>query len=155
MKKLRILMSNFTLAGRSGTETFLHDLSIELLHRGHEPHLFSMRCGKLSENLQERGIRVYSHPDDIDVIPDVLHCQHTFETFILINKFPNVPAIYVCHDRIIWFDAPPPFIESMTYVAVDHCCRERFAESCGSSDVNSQVIYNSVNLRRFKTQPAS
>ncbi len=120
---------------------FLWDLALRLKDLGHDPRLFSLRCGALAEELRACGIQVYDSLDAIDFVPDILHCQHTFETLMLLNRYPTVPALYVCHDRTAWFDTPPPFKERLAYVTVSHFIRERFVESCGIALEESSVIY--------------
>jgi len=67
--------------------------------------------------------------------------------------FRNVPAIFVCHDRLIWHDSPPELNAVRFYVAVDWNCRERLVIEAGIPESRTRVIPNAVDLRRFRQRP--
>ena len=143
-----ILFCNIALRGRSGTEMFLWDLLRTLKKRGYGVGVFSPRSGALSDALRAAGIPVWERVADISWQPDLLQCHHSMETLQLLQRFPGVPAIYVCHDAKIWFDDPPPF-GVHRYVAVDEYCRDRVQRRTGLPPDEILVIQNGVDLERF------
>jgi hypothetical protein len=48
-KRFRILLANVTLASRTGTETALRDLAVDLQAAGHVPMVYSPALGELPE----------------------------------------------------------------------------------------------------------
>jgi hypothetical protein len=150
VRKLNVLFCNIAMQGRSGTEMFLWDLTRGLKQRGHGAGVFTPRLGRLAEALKLEGIQVCDNPRQIEWKPDLLHCQHAQETLELLAAFPTTPALYMCHDRKAWFDAPPPLRSIRRYAAVDTYCRERVVEETGCALEKVAVICNGVDLQTFQ-----
>jgi hypothetical protein len=55
---LNILITNRALAGRSGTEVVVRDLSLGLKDRGHHPRVYSPVLGPMAEEIRGHGIAV-------------------------------------------------------------------------------------------------
>jgi hypothetical protein len=142
------------MRARSGTEMFLWDLTRGLKQRGHNVGIFSPRLGETSEALKREGIQICDDPRKIKWTPDLLHCQHAMETVETLAAFPNIPAVYMCHDRKVWFDTPPPPPSIRKYIAVDHYTRERIVEEIGCASEDVAVILNSVDLEKFHRKAA-
>ena len=114
----RILFSNFTLAGGSGTEAFLWDLAGGLLARGWECGIYTPRPGPLAEAFRQRGIPVWHDLDEVTFQPEVLHCQHTMESLALRDRFPGIPALFMVHDGRSRHDTTPGLAGWAALVAV-------------------------------------
>ncbi len=142
-------MTNLSLSARSGTEMYTRDLALELLRRGHTPTVYSPLPGIVADELRASGVRVVSSLASECELPHVIHGHHHVETMSAVLRFPGVPAIFVCHDRTAWHDAPPRHPRIRAYVAVDENCRERFTEQ-GIDTARSHVIPNAVDLARFR-----
>ena len=56
MSGLRILITNFALAERTGSEMYVYDLSLALAARGHTPLVYTPQPGPLAEDLAKRGV---------------------------------------------------------------------------------------------------
>ena len=130
---MRVLITNRTLATRTGTELYVRDLAIALAERGHTPIVYTPQPGEIAQEIRARTIAV---TDDLLTIagpPDIIHGHHGLETLAALLAFPGVPAIAVCHSWIGWSDAPVPFPRVLRYLAVDHtCARSGSASSTGS-----------------------
>jgi len=146
---MRILLTNNTLAWRSGSELYVRDLAIALKRRGHEPVAFSTQLGDVADDLRDAAIPVASDLRAIGERPDVIHGQHHLETMAAIARFPGVPAIYVCHGFLPWQEAPPRHPRIVRHVAVDDLVRERLVLECGVPPEEVSVLYNFVDLSRF------
>lgn len=146
---LRVLITNWSLSARSGTEMHARDLAIELQRRGHAPTVYSPMPGVISDELQEYGIRILSDLEEEREAPHVIHGHHLIETMTAVLRFSGVPAIFVCHDRTAWHDQPPRHPRLLAHVAVDDNCRERFTES-HIDPTRVRVIPNAVDLARFR-----
>ena len=140
-------MTNFILAGRSGSELYTAEIAEALVSRGHRPVLYTPAPGKLARGLQARAIPVTSDLRTISEPPDVIHGQHTHETITALLAFPGVPAVQVHHG---WVEAPPvPFPRIRRHVVVDDTVRERLVSEFGVSPASIDVIRNFVDPGRL------
>lgn len=145
---LRVLLTNITLATRSGTEFFVRDLALGLLRRGHRPAVYTLDPGSVAEEIAAAGIEVVSDLDRLETRPEIVHGHHSVPLMTALTHFSSARGIFVVHDRVQWTDAPPRHPRLLHYVAVDDRCRERFAEAGLPPEVCS-VILNAVDLERF------
>lgn len=146
---MNILITNRVLAGRSGTEVVVRDLSLGLMQRGHNPVVYSPVLGSMAEEIRGHGVPVYSDLQKIERPPDVIHGHHHPETLTSLLRFPDTPAIFVCHDAISWHDDPLIFPRVLRYVAVDHRCKSRFDKKARVPPGRITVLLNAVDLSRF------
>lgn len=149
-RPLRVLISNIRLAGRTGTEMYVHDLAKGLLARGHTPIVYSPRLGPLTQELSQATVTVVDDLSQLCVPPDIIHGQHTLESAIALLHFPRTPAIYVCHDFSWDHDIPPRISRIRHFVAVDHTVRDRLILREGVPESCVSVVYNGVDLQRFQ-----
>lgn len=141
----KILFSNFCLSTRSGTETFLWDLARGLKAQGCDCGIYTPRPGAFAEEFRRMGIPVWQHLEHITMKPDVLHCQHTVESKGLIEKFPDIPALFMVHDAKSWHDTVPEGSRWSAVVAVDDACCARIMGETGLTPDQIDVIHNSVD----------
>ena len=146
---MRILITNLTLSSRSGTEIVTRDLALGLKALGHEVVVFSPSHGGLAEEIRAASATVVNRLEEIETPPDVIHGHHHVETTQALLRFPSVPAIFVCHDRNNWHDAPPLLDQVRRFAAVDRNCLERLVREAGVPESKTRLIFNAVNLRRF------
>lgn len=149
MSGLRVLISNFQLVDRTGSEMYVHDLALALAARGHTPLVYSPKLGALADELVKRGVEVRDSLKGFSSPPDIVHGQHTVPAVEALLHFRDVPGIYVCHDATNRVDTPPLFPRILRHVAVDYNCRERVTKA-GVPAERIRVIFNSVDLTRFK-----
>jgi hypothetical protein len=150
MQPLRVLITNVTLAGRTGTELFVRDLALGLLRRGHTPVVYSTDHGELAGELARAGVAVVADLGALGVPPDLIHANHHPEAVTALLHFPDVPALFVCHDRLTWHSRPPRFSRIRRCVAVDDNCRDRLLLEAGIPDERVRVILTAVDLERFR-----
>lgn len=151
---MKVLITNYSLAERGGTEIYVRDLAFGLLKRGHTPIVYSPELGVVAREIREATIPVVDDLDAVSATPDVIHGQHYHETMTALLRFPDVPAIYVCHDWYSRLDAPPPFPRIMRYVAVDQTCYEKLVYEKAIPEERVRVFLNFVELERFKPRAA-
>lgn len=152
-KPFRILLTNVTLASRTGTETALRDLALGLQAAGHEPMVYSPELGEIAGEIGAAGIPVFPLLEDAPGEPDIVHGNHHVETVASVLHFRNARGLFVCHDRRAHMSAPPRMGRIMRYVAVDHHCLERLTGQYAIPGHLTRVIYNSVDTRRFVPRP--
>jgi hypothetical protein len=149
MSGLRVLITNCTLATRTGTETYVRDLALGLASRGHTPLVYTPEPGEIAAELADGGIEVRDSLAGFGAAPDIVHGHHTIPTLQALLHFPEIPGVYVCHDATHPVDTPPRFPRILRHVAVDENCKERIARA-GVPPGQVPVIYNSVDLSRFR-----
>jgi Glycosyltransferase Family 4 len=152
--RLRVLITNITLDSRSGTEIVTRDLVIGLFRNGHSPMVYSPQTGAIARELRALGIPVCSSIDQIREVPDIIHGHHTIQTAVAATRFPQTPAIFVCHDFVAWHDAPPRLANIVKYVAVGDTTHDRLTIENGIPPSAVEIIKNGVDIDRFKPGPA-
>src|SRR5262249_7924631 len=125
---LKILITNWTLAGYSGTEIVVRDLSIALKQSGHDLQVYSPRLGLIAQEIRGHGIPVASKVGHLEG-PVIIHGQHHAQALAALLHFPDVPAVMVCHDATSWRDEPLVFSRVLRYIAVDDRCKRRLDEN--------------------------
>jgi hypothetical protein len=146
---VRILLTNSTLADRSGSELYARDLALALRDRDHEVIAYSPLLGDVAADLRAASIPVTNDLRSIRVAPDVIHGQHHLETIAALTHFPGVQALYVCHGWLPWQEAPPAHPRIRQYVAVDDTVLDRLIVESGIDPAMVRTLYNFVDLRRF------
>jgi Glycosyltransferase Family 4 len=147
---LAILLTNVQLVGRSGTEIVTIELATGLARRGHRVAIFSPRCGPLAEAARRDGLEIIDRLEQLSFIPRMLHGHHHVPTLDALAFFPDLKAIYVCHDRTAWFDLPPIHPRLLRFAAVDANCLERLTVDWAIPERLCTVIPNAVDLARFQ-----
>ncbi|HEX7190783.1 MAG TPA: glycosyltransferase, partial [Thermoanaerobaculia bacterium] len=146
------LLTNSTLADRSGSELYVRDLAIALRGRGHEPIAYSPILGDVAGDLREATVPVTNDLRSIRVAPDVIHGQHHLEMMTALTHFPGVQAIYVCHGWLPWQEAPPSHPRIRRYVAVDDTVLDRLTIESGIDPALVRTLYNFVDTKRFASR---
>jgi hypothetical protein len=147
---LKVLITNRVLLRGSGTETVVRDLALELRKLGHEPMIYAPIVGAVADQVRAQGLPVFTDIREVKPIPDIIHGQHHAETLTALLRFPDTPAIFVCHDATAWHDDPLLFPRVLRYVAVDHRCVKRFEANGKIPRKNIRILFNAVDLSRFK-----
>jgi len=150
MATLKVLIVNATLASLTGTETYVKDLALGLLRRGHDPVVYAPRLGQIAADLRRSAVPVVDQLNDIGIVPDVIHGNHNTELITALLQFPSTPGIFICHSSRDWISAPPSHPRIVAYVAVDDTCRERLVEKHGIPEEDVEVHLHGANLERFK-----
>ena len=145
----RILIATITMSAGTGTAVYTRDLALALLRRGHLPIVYTSQFGALAEELRFSTIPVIDDLDDAAAVPDVIHGHHQLETLAALTRFPNTPALFVCHDGLTWHSIPPVGPRIGMYVAVDRNCRDRMMFEHAIPEESIHLLTNAVDLRRF------
>ncbi|HYC58066.1 MAG TPA: glycosyltransferase family 4 protein [Thermoanaerobaculia bacterium] len=132
-----------------GSDLFMRDLALALLRRGWLPIIYAPQLIGAAEQLRRATIPVVSDINAIGVRPDVIHGHHVLETLAALAKFPDVPALFVCHDSLTWHSIPPRSRRIRTWVAVDRNCRDRMMIEHGIPEDAIHVLTNAIDLERF------
>jgi len=150
MSPLTVLLTNNSLAHRAGSETYVRDVAVSLLRRGHRPIAFSLSLGDMAHELRQATVPVIDDLDRLGVLPDVIHGHHHVETFMAALALPDVPIVQFCHGWLPWEELPLRHPAVRRYVAVDEVCRDRLIFEEGIPPEQVDVVLNFVDLKRFR-----
>jgi hypothetical protein len=148
---MRILLTNATLAHRTGSELYAVELALALRTRGHDPVVYSTLLGELARELATTGVPVVDTLEQL-APPDLIHGQHHAATLTALLHFTGVPGIFVCHGYVPWEEEPLLFPRLLRHVAVDLPTAERLA-AAGVPAERTETILNFVDLARFNRRP--
>lgn len=146
---MRVLITNRTLATRTGTETYVRDLALGLLSLGHSPVVYTPEPGALAQELRDATVPVVEDLAQLGEAPDLIHGHHLHETMTALLRFPGVPAAFFVHDWHAWHDAPPDFPRILRYVAVDRTRRDRLVLEHAIPAERVSILPNGVDAARF------
>src|SRR3954468_20347940 len=104
---MRVLLTNFQLDHRTGTEIVVRDLALGLRRRRHEVAVYTPHPGAIGDELIGAGVPVVNRIECVPFAPDVVHGHHHSPTVEALTRFFDVPAIWVCHDRFGYQDIAP------------------------------------------------
>ncbi len=147
---MRVLITNTTLTGRTGTDIYVRDLALGLLRRGHNPVVYSPRLGEMARQMRALTVPVIDDLRMVTAAPDIIHGQHNLETAAAVLHFSGVPAVFFCHGWTFWVDAPPVLPRVKRYVAVDETCLDRLVCESGVPQTRTRIISNAVDLDLFR-----
>ncbi len=146
---MRVLLTNTSLAHRTGSELYVAEVARALAARGWRPVLWSPFLGGLAAELAAEGLEVAGGLDALGEAPRLIHGQHHLETMTALLRFPGAPCVFVCHGALPWEEEPPRHPRIRRYVAVDAATRERIA-AAGVPDGRIRTVLNFVDLARFR-----
>lgn len=147
---MRILIANYDLTRRGGTQLFVSDLARKLVELRHEPVVYSPALGVIAKELRAWTVPVTSDLRTITVAPDVIVGNYHLGTMTALQQFADVPAIVVCHGEGL----APKFPRIRRYVAVDRTCRDYLTSELGIDPNTIELILSSVDLARFPKRPS-
>jgi len=150
MQKISVLFTNNALDARAGSETYVRDVSVALLRRGHHPVAFSLVLGRMADELRRATVPVIDNLAHLTAPPDVIHGHHHLETLMAALAFPDVPIVHFCHGWVPWEEIPLQHPSIRRYVAVDEVCVDRLIREEGVPPERTELLLNFVDLERFR-----
>src|SRR6476469_7388656 len=99
---MRVLLTNWRLETRAGTEMYVFDVARWLRDNGHVPVVYAARQGPVFDAIRRESIAVVDDPRQIAEPPDVIHGQMHLSTMSAIARFPSVPVVGFCHGWLPW-----------------------------------------------------
>jgi len=147
---LKVLITNADLDMHAGTQIVVRDLALQLVRLGHQPMVYSHKPGKVASELSNQGIEVTDDLERLSGPPDVIHGHHHALVMESLLRFPDTPAILVCHAAGGFTEQPVYFPRILRYVGVDDRCRRRLENVAEIPRQRIGVILNAVDLERFR-----
>lgn len=149
MADLKILIANATLATLTGTETYVRDLALGLLRKGHTPIVYAPELGPIAHELRRCTVPVVDNLNRVGTVPDIIHGNHNTELITALLHFETVPSVFFCHSWTDWISAPPLHPRILAYVAVDETCRDRLVLENAIPEDRVHVRLHAADLERF------
>jgi hypothetical protein len=149
MAGLKVLIANATLATLTGTETYVRDLALGLLRKGHTPIVYAPELGSIAQELRRRTVPVVDNLNRVGTVPDIIHGNHNTELITALLHFETVPSVFFCHSWTDWISAPPSHPRILAYVAVDETCRDRLVLENAVPQDRVHVRLHAADLERF------
>jgi glycosyltransferase involved in cell wall biosynthesis len=147
--RLRVLLLNWSLAARGGTESTIRDIASALRARDHAPMVYSPVLGPIAEEITAAGIPVVDDLARLGDTPDIIHAQHFYTTGEALIHFPRTPAVHMCHGWSPALERPPRFPQIRRYLAVSACTRDNAVNREGISPDRVFILHNAVNRARI------
>lgn len=142
---MRILLVNNRLRRRSGTEIVTRDLARGLTTRGNEVAVLTERTGPIAAEVGAYGSVVCDDTRSIPWIPDIIHANHPDVAAQAFLRFPDVPAVAVCHNSDEQF-ASIPYPSIRRAFGVSNACRRRASQDLRISLESVGLLLNAVDL---------
>jgi len=152
---MRVLLTNDAMVNLAGSELVTYTMAVMLRRLGHDPRVFTLNPGRVSDILAAGGIPVTS-----DVMEwskeefDVAHVHHNTCAARVRAAFPRLPMLFVSHGVLPELERPPPrSVGVASYVAVSEEVRGMLVKDHGVGLASVYVVRNGVDTGRFR--PAS
>ena len=142
---MRILITNIVLDARTGTEIVTRDLALGFAARGHQVEVFTSLPGGISEEIVAAGIPLLTDPASLQR-PDVIHANHFEHALPVFDRFPDVPALAVCHDPVNLNARSVRHPSIRRWSAVSENCRKRVAREAGLPLDEVTLLPNYIDL---------
>jgi hypothetical protein len=146
---VKILVTNWRLARRTGTELHAGEIARGLHDRGHEVALYSPVLGDLADKLRADGIDVHGDLSQVNFTPDVIHAQHHMTTMAALAHFPKARAVYQCHGTVPWEEWPPQHPRILFYCGPADDFREWFENQHGVTREKFRKVSLAVDLTGY------
>jgi len=144
---MKIILTSWSVARRTGAELHVCELALALKARGCETAIYTVGKGELA---QSAGVPVFTRPGRAPFQPDIIHGHHQPALAEALAAWPDTPALFVVHDADSPLDEPLPLPRVRRHVAVDHRCLKRLG---AISPDERRVMLNFVDLDRFLPRP--
>jgi glycosyltransferase involved in cell wall biosynthesis len=147
--RLRVLLVNWSLGARGGTECAIRDIALGLRARDHAPMVYSPVLGPIADEIAAAGIPVVDDLGRLGDTPDIIHAHHFYTTGEALIHFPQTPAIHICHGWSPALERPPRFPQIRRYLAVSSCTRDNIVNRAGIAPARAFILHNAVDHARI------
>jgi hypothetical protein len=148
-----VLLVTIQLTRRSGTEVVAGETARGLRERHHDVAIYTHACGRSGDALRAEGFEVVTDLAELTRRPDVIQANQSYPLLDAVGRFPDVPAISICHDATVWFSRPIDLPAIRRHVAVDLACRDRIVEQADQPADGIALLHNAVDLAAFRPRP--
>ncbi len=151
---MRVLIAGQSLCEIGGVQNYERDLAAWLLSRGFAPVVYATELGEAASKMHALTIPVTDDLATITAPIDIIHGDSAVETVAALLRFPDAPAVFVCHGWESISALTPRFPRILRYVAVDDTCAERLITRDGIAPEQVSVLLNTVDVEVFRQRDA-
>jgi glycosyltransferase involved in cell wall biosynthesis len=150
---MRILITCFRL-NLTGSSTFTVSLASSLRNRDVDVDVFSPFPEIMSDQLEQRGVRVNSNSEEIKHEKyDCIIAQHNILAALVRSIKPDVPMLFISHGILrahASLEQPPSEdINIQKYIAVSEEVKNNLISSHHIPANDIEVLWNCVDVKRF------
>ena len=149
---MHVLLTAMSVANRTGAELYVAEVARALVERQHRATVLATVRGPLADELEREGIPVLGRLSPRMARPDIVHAQSAPATRLALARYPDVPALYVCHGHDRRRDVLPPYPSVRRYAGVSSICVEAQLRR-GSPPSRTLLMPNFVDTRIFRPRP--
>lgn len=149
MKPLRILITNWTMAGHDTSVLFVRDIAANFARRGQMPVVYAPELGPVATDLRAMTIPVIDRLAHLTAPPDVVLGNSQADLMQALLHFHEAPGIFVCHAWDTWLSRPPAFPRVRRHIALDEACRDWLVAQNGVPEARVRLIHRAIDLDRF------
>jgi GT2 family glycosyltransferase len=135
----------------TGSELYVYELCRELRERGHKVTVIAQSGGEVDARAGALGVEVfdYRRAPYSTIRPDILHVSQREPASLALRMFPGVPVVATVHSQ---YDVESPLVDPRvaTYICVRPEVMEHVVAEHGVSPERCEVIYNPIDLSRFR-----
>lgn len=146
----RVLLVTIKLDRRTGTEIVCAETAHGLRKRQHDVSIYVQQDGATADSLRADGFEVVTELTALGSVPEVIQANQTYPLLEVVARFPDIPAISICHDATVWFNEPIDLPSIRRHVAVDFACRDRIANRLPHLADRIEILHNAVDLDAFR-----
>lgn len=147
-------MTTLELTTRRGVQNVTRDLALGLSQAGHKVCVYARNGGVVADDLRALGVQVETEIARLASGKfDVIHTHHPAVCSPALARFPETPAVFVCHDDASWFDAAVRLPNIVKYAAVSDSMAGRVAADAGLTRAEVALLLNGVDTQRFLPGP--
>jgi hypothetical protein len=148
----RVLLVTILLFSRSGTEVVCIETAHALRKRKHAVSVYVQHDGATADLLRAEGFEVVTDLTALNSVPEVIQANQSYPLLEAVARFPDTPAISLCHDATVWFNEPIELPAIRRHIAVDIACRDRITDRLPHLDGRIEILRNAVDLDRFQVR---
>jgi hypothetical protein len=142
-----VLIVNNWLGGRSGTTVVTTDYALGLARRGWRVSVYSPATAPPDDPLRGR-VEIIEDLARIAAAPDIIHGHQHPPLVTAMARFPETPAVQICHSAGEWNDAALALTKVRLHAAVDRACQARICDDLGRETAEVPLAPNAVDLAR-------
>ncbi len=151
---MKLLLANYHLVDRAGSELYTLELATALRDAGHEVGVFTFSPGPIAQQIQQAGIRVFSLGDRAQIEsfrPELIHTHHAPCLYFLAGCALTCPVVHGMLGPQTPFERPPMFFGGVALgLAISEEVRDSVRRTSFGAAIELQLFRNWFDDRRLE-----
>jgi hypothetical protein len=130
----------------SGSAMYVHNVSKELVKRGHEVTIVSELGGDIANSALKNGVRLIDFSQIFDIQDetfDVMHLNQMYPAQMATEYFPDIPAVFTIHSELSSVETPYQHPSIKQYISVRDSITNKYKQ------LNPVQVPIPVDMERF------